>query len=63
VRRPVWVEVGGRMKKGEIEEAKNRQKELLTVVTNRRLKRDKPRSQTYSIPHESYLNNGPQREI
>lgn len=45
VRRPVWVEAGGRRKKGEDEEAKKDGKRL-TVLTNRRLKRDKPRSQT-----------------
>jgi hypothetical protein len=45
VRRPVWVEVGGRRKKGEEEEAKKDGKRL-TVLTDRRLKRDKPRSQT-----------------
>jgi hypothetical protein len=62
VRRPVWVELVGRRKKGEEEEARKDRKRL-TALANRRLKRDKPRSQTYSIPHESYLNNGPQREI
>jgi hypothetical protein len=45
VRRPVWVEVGGRTKKEEEEEAK-RDGKRLTVLTNRRLKEDKPRSRT-----------------